>query len=156
MGELARTQPASRQPNHPVIQFRYGFSELVVRWIDQLVPREEPFHSRQVIGTDQQLARPIRLRSPATGDRRQRVVSIPVGYHLELRPIVAASAALPYTRNEPVREGRIITRGEYGSNLSLDIAKIVEAVRSAPLIGYSEAALLIWHCASPFVSARLL
>jgi hypothetical protein len=68
--ELDRTEVTGGQPNYPVIQLRYGLSQLVVLWINQAMQREQPLHIRQVIGTDQQFARPIGLRSLATGNSR--------------------------------------------------------------------------------------
>jgi hypothetical protein len=86
----------------------------------------------EIIGTDQQFAGPIRLRSLAMSDRRKSVASVLVRDRLEPRPVVAACAAFADTGDEPVRECAIVAGSENGPDLSLNTAKILQPVGVGP------------------------
>jgi hypothetical protein len=157
VGQVDRIVLPAAQPNHPVAQLGDRFTELGRRRIDQPVCGEQPAHSRQSIGTDQQFAGPARPRSRATSNRSERVISVLVRDQLELRPVSAACAALSDTGDELSRKGRIIAAGANGPDLPLKTAKVVQALGVGPRVGLSKAALLlIWHLCTPLWEATLL
>ena len=63
----------------------------------------------------------------------------------ELRPVVAACAALTYAGDETLRKGRIIASRENGPDLPLYTAKVLQTLGGRPWIGLSKA----WHLCTP-------